>query len=124
MDETRLLKAASIRAVPGVPARSRSRPFSTRSTVPFVHSWVRKPWLKAAKYQTDGEKNGGGNAHDAKAVWEHRPGTSWLKPGYAGPFTLTDEHPVAHVSHTDSLAFCKWLTEQGGFVQDRWQYGC
>jgi formylglycine-generating enzyme required for sulfatase activity len=82
-----------------------------------------RAFVKAAKYQTDGEKNGGGNAHDAKAVWEHRPGTSWLKPGYAGPFTLTDEHPVAHVSHTDSLAFCKWLTEQGGFVRDDWRYG-
>lgn len=69
-------------------------------------------FVQATKYVTDGEQSGGGNAHDEKAVWKHRPGTNWLKPGYAGPFEMKDDHPVVHVSHTDALAFCKWLNEQ------------
>jgi geranylgeranyl transferase type-2 subunit beta len=66
-------------------------------------------FLEATKHVTDGEKNNGGHAHDAKAVWIHRPGVSWRKPGYAGPYELKDEHPVVHVSHTDATAFCAWL---------------
>jgi formylglycine-generating enzyme required for sulfatase activity len=70
-------------------------------------------FVEATRYVTDGEKNDGGHAHDDKAEWKHRPGTSWLKPGYAGTFTLTDRHPVVHVSHADSKACCAWL--QGRF---------
>lgn len=74
------------------------------------------------KYVTDGEKNDGGNAHDAKALWIHRPGTNWRKPGYAGPFELADEQPVVHVSHTDSLAFCNWLAKGVLGEKDPWLY--
>jgi formylglycine-generating enzyme required for sulfatase activity len=66
-------------------------------------------FVEKQNYRTDGEKNGGGHAHDAEAVWNHRPGVSWLKPGYAGPFKLEDAHPVVHVSHADAKAFCAWL---------------
>src|SRR5262249_52642744 len=71
-------------------------------------------FVEATKYVTDIEKAGGGHAHDDKAVWKHRDGTQWRKPGFAGPFDLKDEHPVVHVSHTDAGAFCRWLQEQGG----------
>src|SRR5262249_54355749 len=70
-----------------------------------------KAFVAATKYVTDGEKNDGGNAHDAKADWKHRPGTNWKKPGYAAPFEMKDSHPVVHVSHTDALAFCQWLND-------------
>lgn len=86
-------------------------------------------------YVTDIEKSGGGHAHDGKAVWQHRPGTSWRKPGYAGPFEQRDDHPVVHVSHTDSLAFCKWLQIRSGLPADgalayglpgeaQWEWAC
>ncbi len=68
-----------------------------------------RAFVEAAKYETDGEKNGGGNAHDEKAVWKHRPGTNWKKPGFSGPYEQKDTHPVVHVSWTDANAFCKWL---------------
>jgi formylglycine-generating enzyme required for sulfatase activity len=68
-----------------------------------------RKFIEATGYVTDNEKSGGGHAHDDHAVWEHRPGTSWKRPGYAGPYEQQDEHPVVHVSHTDALAFCKWL---------------
>ena len=42
-------------------------------------------FVESEKYVTDGEKNGGGHAHDARAEWKHRPGTSWRKPGYGLP---------------------------------------
>jgi formylglycine-generating enzyme required for sulfatase activity len=87
-----------------------TRPFYLCKTETTVAQFRR--FVEATKYVTDVEKNGGGNAHDEKAEWKHRPGTSWLKPGYAGQFELREEHPVVHVSHTDALAFCRWLQEQ------------
>src|SRR5262249_15803044 len=44
--------------------------------------------------------------------------TNWRKPGYAGPFTLRDNHPVVHVSHTDSRAFSRWLTRLASGVSN------
>jgi sulfatase modifying factor 1 len=67
-------------------------------------------FVEATQYVTDVEKAGGGNAHDEKAVWKHRPGTQWRKPGFAGPFELKDEHPIVHVSWTDSKNFCRWMS--------------
>ena len=89
-------------------------------------------FVQATKYLTDIEKTGGGNAHDDKAVWRHRPGTTWLKPGLAGPFELKDHHPVVHVSHSDSLAFCTWLNKQsknakhqhGLPTEAQWEWAC
>src|SRR5262245_9172878 len=43
-------------------------------------------FVQATGHVTDGEKNGGGHAHDDRAVWQHRPGTNWRNPGYAGPY--------------------------------------
>jgi formylglycine-generating enzyme required for sulfatase activity len=77
-------------------------------------------FVEAEKFTTDGEKTGGGNAHDDRAVWKHRPGTSWLKPGYAGPFSMEDQHPVVHASFTDSKAFCAWLNR--GLGGTGWSY--
>lgn len=91
-------------------------------------------FVEAAKHVTDGERNGGGHAHDDKAVWIHRAGTQWRKPGYAGPFELKNEHPVVHVSHTDSVAFCAWLGKQAGEggkdlvyglpTEAQWEWAC
>ena len=92
-----------------------------------------RAFIEAAKYETDGEKTGGGNAHDAQAVWKHRPGTNWRKPGYAGPYTQKDDHPVVHVSHTDASAFCAWLKERAGSsayrdyglpTEAQWEWAC
>jgi formylglycine-generating enzyme required for sulfatase activity len=68
-------------------------------------------FVEATNYVTDVEKAGGGNAHDEKAVWKHRPGTQWRKPGFAASFELKDEHPVVHVSWTDAKKFCAWLSQ-------------
>jgi formylglycine-generating enzyme required for sulfatase activity len=83
-------------------------------------------------YVTDIEKTGGGIAHDERADWKHRPGTTWRKPGFAGPFELKDEHPVVHVSHTDSRAFCRWLQERAAIAgltfdlpaEAQWEWAC
>lgn len=77
-------------------------------------------FVEATGHVTDGEKNDGGHAHDAKAEWKHRAGTNWKKPGYAGEFTLDDRQAVVHVSHADALAFCKWLEKNSGTTRLRY----
>ncbi len=91
-----------------------------------------RAFVESTKYVTDIERTGGGNAHDEKAVWKHRPGTSWNKPGFAAAFELKDQHPVVHVSHTDSKAFCRWLEKRTNVValsfdlptEAQWEWAC
>jgi formylglycine-generating enzyme required for sulfatase activity len=90
-------------------------------------------FVEATRYITDGERNGGGHAHDEVAVWKHRSGTSWRKPGYAAPFVMKDTHPVVQVSHADSMAFGKWLGERLALApgwactlpsEAQWEWAC
>lgn len=110
-----------------------SRPFYLGKHEVTVGQFRR--FVQAAKYTTDGEKRGGGHAHDDKAVWKHRPGANWLKPGFAGPYAMEDKHPVVHVSHSDATAFCRWLQQQprekgqpkGTFqlpTEAQWEWAC
>lgn len=95
-----------------------TRPFYLSTTETTVGQF--RPFVEAVRYETDVERAGGGNAHDELAVWKHRPGTNWQKPGFAGPYTQSDTHPVVHVSVTDAGHFCRWLTERGGEDNPAW----
>jgi|GEM_PF-77591 formylglycine-generating enzyme required for sulfatase activity/outer membrane protein assembly factor BamB/dienelactone hydrolase len=86
-----------------------TRPFYLSRYETTVGQFAR--FVQSTGFLTDGEKNGGGNAHDDRAVWKHRPGTSWRKPGFAGPFELSDRQPIVHVSHFDARMFCRWLRD-------------
>lgn len=107
-----------------------TKPFYLCRHETTVGQW--REFVEATGYVTDIERTGGGNAHDDKAVWKHRPGTQWRKPGFAGPFQLRDTHPVVHVSHNDSRAFCRWLTQRGGVAnvvytlptEAQWEWAC
>lgn len=91
-------------------------------------------FVRNTDHVTDAERNGGGHAHDAKAVWEHRPGADWLHPGYAGPYQQLNSHPVVHVSHDDAEAFCRWLRRRSSAVvpevryslptEAQWEWAC
>jgi len=89
-------------------------------------------FVEMTKYVTDIEKAGGGNAHDDKAVWKHRPGTNWKKPGFAAAFDLKDEHPIVHVSWTDSKEYCRWLMKSQAIAgatfdlptEAQWEWAC
>ena len=92
-----------------------------------------RAFVEQTKYVTDGERNDGGHAHDELAVWQHRAGTNWRRPGYAGPFSLADNHPVVHVSHTDAVAFCRWLNDNNNGTDSvhydlpreaEWEWAC
>lgn len=114
-----------------------TRPFYLAAHETTVGQFRR--FVESEKYVTDAEKNGGGHAHDDKAVWIHRPGTHWKKPGYAAPdiapFVLRDEFPVVHVSHTDARAFARWVQNRSpkdlpaGWTCDlpsepQWEWAC
>lgn len=85
-----------------------TRPFYLASHETTIGQF--RAFVERTQHVTDGEKTGGGHAHDERAVWEHRPGVNWRRPGYSAPFTLVDRHPVVHVSHADAMAYCAWLT--------------
>jgi len=110
-----------------------SRPFYLATHEVTVGQFQR--FVAETQYVTDGERNGGGHAHDTRAVWKHRAGTQWRSPGYAGPFVLLDSLPVVHVSHDDARRFCRWLDRQCGFAEKspwrfdlpteaKWEWAC
>lgn len=90
-----------------------------------------RAFVERTQYVTDGERNDGGHAHDELAEWKHRPGTNWRRPRFAGPFSLADQHPVVHVSHTDAAAYCRWLNENSVVsvrytlpTEAEWEWAC
>jgi len=84
-------------------------------------------FVSATNYQTDAEKNSGGNsgcfawASDNKFDW--RAGRSWRTPGWA----VKDSEPVVCVSFNDAEAYLKWLssTTNKGYElpsESQWEY--
>ena len=77
-----------------------------------------------SNYTTDAEKDGWAYGWDGNQV-NRVEGASWRKPG----FEQTDEHPVVSVSHSDAVAFRKWLSKKTkGRVrlptEAEWEHAC
>jgi formylglycine-generating enzyme required for sulfatase activity len=84
-------------------------------------------FVAATDYRTEAEKSGnGGFAMDwtiRKIV--NKPEWTWRSPRY----TQNDDHPVVHVSWSDAVAFCEWLSAKESTTyrlptEAEWEYGC
>jgi formylglycine-generating enzyme required for sulfatase activity len=64
-------------------------------------------FIAASGYRTDAEKRGGSSAWLSRGNWKKKQaGARWNEAGE------TSELPVVHVSWSDAMRFCSWLTEQ------------
>ena len=70
-------------------------------------------FVNSTGYQTDADKNTGGNQGCRGyngTKWGYTAGRSWKSPG----FPQTDQHPVVCVSQKDALAYTAWLGKETG----------
>ncbi|WP_268895959.1 formylglycine-generating enzyme family protein [Gordonia sp. YY1] len=90
-------------------------------------------FVDATGYATDAERTGfsavfrsyatePGEAVAETPWWLAIPGASWRHPGGPGSdLTGKDTHPVVHVSHDDSLAYCEWSGRRLP-TEAQWEY--
>ena len=87
-----------------------------------------RQFVEDTNYSTDAEKDGdGGGGYDADKKQFLLPVKkyTWRNLG----FNQTDDHPVVNVSYSDSVAFCKWLSNKEGQAyrlptEAEWEYSC
>jgi formylglycine-generating enzyme required for sulfatase activity len=81
-----------------------------------------QPFVDAAKYQTEAEKqNKGWTVKDG--TWQEVSGVNWRNPG----FKQEDNHPVVVVTWNDAQEFCKWTAKATGRTvrlptEAEWEY--
>jgi formylglycine-generating enzyme len=59
----------------------------------------------ATRIVTLAERDGGGSIYEAG--WVRKPGWTWAAP-YGPQHRPADDEPVAHVTHDEAQAFCRW----------------
>ena len=82
-------------------------------------------FVEARGYRTDAETGGKSWGVTSDGSASEQSGLSWRSAG----FEQSDLHPVVHVSWTDAVAFCDWLSGVSGrrYVlpsEAQWEYGC
>ncbi len=73
-------------------------------------------FVEATGYKTDAEKTDGSSIFINGYWQEHQVGINW-RHNATGTLRPANEynHPVAHVSWNDAIAYCNWLSAQHGY---------
>ena len=85
-----------------------------------------REFVRATKYKTIAERNGGGRVWSVeKNTWEQKPEYVWDHSG----LSPRDAYPVRLVSLDDARAFCNWLSEKEGRryvipTEEQWECAC
>jgi formylglycine-generating enzyme required for sulfatase activity len=85
-----------------------------------------RQFIRDAKYQTEGERDGkGGWGVNASGSIGQNGRYTWKTPG----FVQTNDHPVVLVSWNDTVTFCRWLSKKEKRryrlpTEAEWEYAC